>query len=475
MLQLAYSGQVRQLTVTAASRIYYTLVGAGGGGGGSDSAGGTRGTSGDKLGGFIEVNANETLYVAVGGGGGAGASGGYAAGGAGGASLIGFTGGNGGNAGPWGSSGGGGGGGAATVLYKIVNGQRQIIAVASGGAGGGGGGNRVAGVFSGDSYLESSTASIPSTYLDAGSNGAWNSIGNDYGVWDSTYYQWAWANFTWAFNAPYTGNYTVRLSVDNYGGFFVNGTAVLYTPQDSRASNYNSYVETTFSMNAGLNILKLSGANSGGPAFLGALVYNNSGTLVWSSKSNPNISSAGGMGGDGQQHRYDGGGAGGGGGGHIGGRGGYVAGDLRYVNNIYGSGYFGYADWGAMSGSRGTSINYGITVAAGAGGGSMNNDYGTFGAASSNGTSGYAAFSSKTTSLSTYSGNWKTVSDVYIRQNNQWIEPKNVYVRQNDEWVNMYSNNVPAETTASSEPFIRSSWREVQFIEYPAPVYSYDA
>lgn len=464
MLQVQFSGQVKKFTVADASRIYFTLAGAGGGGGGADSAGGTRGTTGDKVGGFVDLNANETLYVAVGGSGSAGGSrSGYAAGGLGGTSLIGFTGGNGGNAGPWGSSGGGGGGGGATVLYKIVNGQRQIIAVASGGAGGGGGGNRVSGVFSGDSYLAAAKDSIPSVYLDAGSDRAWNSIGNDYGVWDSTYSLWASAIFTWAFNAPYTGTYTVRLSIDNTGTFLVNNDTILST------SEFRSYSEKTFQMNAGLNILKLMGANHGGPAFVGAQVFNSSGTLVWSSKSNPNTNLAEGMGGDGQQHRYDGGGGGGGGGGALGGRGGYVAGDLRYVNNLYGAGYIGYADWGGMSGSPGKSKNYASSFADGAGSNSMLTGFGKYGDAGSGGVAGYAAFSSKTTSLSAYSTSFKPVSDVYIRNDNRWVEPTNVYIRHDDKWVNMYSNNVPQTVEIASDPIIRSSWREVQFVNYPAP------
>lgn len=143
-LEFTYDGTIKAITASEDCSINFTIQGAGGGGGGNDDNSGSAGLPGTEISGSIPLKAGETVYCAVGGkglqgrttpgtGGSAGGVGGYA--------LDGFSGGTGGRAGTSGWSGGGGGGGGATVLYKLVDGQRQYIAIAAGGGGGGGGGD----------------------------------------------------------------------------------------------------------------------------------------------------------------------------------------------------------------------------------------------------------------------------------------------------------------------------------------------
>lgn len=148
-LEFTYDATTKALTATTDCYVNFTIKGAGGGHGGTDSPyNGSRGLDGTTISGRVYLAKNEVLYCAVGSGGYGGQTtpgSGGSQGGSGGYGLDGFSGGRGGNAGYSGWSGGGAGGGAATVLYKIVNGQRQYIAIAAGGGGGGGGGHHAPG------------------------------------------------------------------------------------------------------------------------------------------------------------------------------------------------------------------------------------------------------------------------------------------------------------------------------------------
>ena len=470
MIQFQYSGYTRAVTVLNTSRVYYTLIGGCGGGGGNDSSAGTRGTSGGKLGGYIDVEKDDVLYVAVGGGGGAGGSGrGNALGGYGGYSLRGFGGGYGGNAGAYGSSGAGGGGGGATVLYKKSGNTRTTIGVAHGGGGGGGGGNGVPGSFVSDTFFASSAATIPSSYAPAPQHGEYSAIANSYGVQIFSSRNNTWNRLSWAYNAPTTGTYTLRYSVDNYGHFYVNGYIVATSPtwgNESEPRNHSSYVESYIYLNAGINILSATYADLGREHMVAAAIYNSSMNLVWTTRDATNKNLVPTMGSSGQAQRGDGGGGGGGGGGATGGAGGRVAGDEDYSHYIYG-GPVGSADWGGMSGSPGYSFNTsGTSYSDGAGNGTMKLSYGTYGQATENGSSGYAALYSKDSKLAVLSGSsWKPIYGVYIKQPTYWAEAKQVYVRKDNAWVSVYGDNIPS-SEYSSEPFDGSSWGERTYTQY---------
>lgn len=142
----AYSSSVQTFVVPAGvTSLTASLVGGAGGNGGSDgdNRGGVAAGVGSVTASF-DVNAGDTLYVAVGSGGSAGSNSvGNTGGGAGGSNAFGVAlGGRGGNTGDLGYSGGGGGGGAGTVLSLVANPtDTSDLLIAAGGGGAGGSGN----------------------------------------------------------------------------------------------------------------------------------------------------------------------------------------------------------------------------------------------------------------------------------------------------------------------------------------------
>lgn len=499
-------GYVRKITINNKCRVNYTLIGGGGGGGGGDAHPGGAGYAGSRVGGYIDANAGDVYYLAVGGGGGFGGQGGKftgAAGGFGGRSLLGFSGGRGGNSGYGGSSGAGGGGGGATVLYKLASNDDQnkvIIAVAGGGAGGGGGG-RYYPATTGPLSNSPAWSRIPSTYTDAGSDGDWSSLMNNYAVLDPVTRGNTEYRFSWAVVLPYTGNYTLRFSADDQGTFYLNGFNL-----QGAVGNFGTYSEYVFYGRRGLNILTATYINNGGgPGGVAAQILTTNSTQIWNTFSNTNAHLAKGMGGQGQNHQADGGGAGGGGGGYVGGRGGYTAGHKDYSHaTATPSTPADYEDWGGQNGTMGSNYISTPQNSVGAGIGTMTNaSYGAGGAAGASqsdgwfGSSGYAAFTldentvstvntESVQSLSTYqNSSWGRVKDVYVMQNNEWKRTE-VLTRVNGEWVIVHGDKITYSTknqastatvTIPSEgflsydytPYSLAYWGEVPMDKVEAP------
>jgi len=471
------------ITANFDCKVSFVLKGGGGGGGGRDTGVNGPGTAGELIAGSFNMTKDSSVYVAVGDGG----VGGYGniaggGGGEGGYALDGFSGGKGGNAGPSGVSGSGGGGGGATVLYKIDNGSRTILAVAGGGAGGGGAGNdsRYGGIngylLPVDQYTYfPNTVANGLTYGVSAVNGTYCTFLNEFGVWD--YREIANRSdriFLWdVYFTP--GIFTAELSADNYSYMTVDGIidafdpgnfsigSVLATP-DGTASAYNQvHAKPLTVTKAGWYKIRVYAINYGGPAGVAFRIKLGS-TTILTSRSAYNLQSATSIiyskGGQGQNHQGDGGAPGGGGGGYPGGQGGLTP----------------VADIGASGGTPGASyLNTaaGINAGINAGIGLDNHIY--YGLAgwridagnATSGTSGYAAFTSAVNnaiSVKTSSG-FEKPSEIYRRtSNNSWTPFSAVYVRTGGAWKLVYGNPI-----SFSQPALAYNNQSGPPQPYPAP------
>lgn len=413
-LEFTYDGTVKAITATKNCTVEFALQGGGGGGGGNDSPySGVGGLSGSAVNGSISLSAGETIYCAVGSRGFGGSttpgSGGSAPG-SGGYGLDGFSGGEGGRAGWSGWSGGGGGGGAATVLYKVVNGQRQYIAIAAGGGGGGGGGNHSPGYI--NSYSPYAATPGPQTYVSSTVTVA--------GSW--------WYSGIHVRTGGYMGGANPAGGYDSSGWpireirVYENGSLVYVDYGSAWPSGYT---------NAGkVDEAYISGDDwAGGGDYWAVYSFSRVQQVL------SNVSAFITRGGKGKNHGGDGGGPGGGGGGYPGGRGGVPPG----------------GDYGAMSGSTGYSVNY----ASGGSGISRSSTYASNGSGGGGGGGqgydGYAAFRSTQCDINVLvSQTWQKPSSIYYMQNSSWIPVNEVYYRQNNEWVRVYGDNIPAYAAQSA-------------------------
>lgn len=459
MLEFSYDGKVKSITASDDCVVSFALKGGGGGGGGMDSPGkGSAGTEGSLIMGQISMVKDSTIYAAVGGyGGGAlGTVAGRGAG-AGGLSLDGFSGGTGGNAGPSGTSGSGGGGGGATVLYKMVNGTRTILAVAGGGAGGGGGGH----VGASEGYLlpESQYTYFPEEiaggglyYTNADVNWNYCQFLNTLGIWN-----YAKSDNIFLWDAYLTaGSYTVNLSADNFSYLTIDEIpnafndaapglgSSLATPNGTEDAYTTTHTKTMTVTTTGWYTVRVYAVNYGGPASVAFLISKN-GTAVLSSRSAYNLRKVTtyvqSRGGQGQNHQGDGGGPGGGGGGYPGGKG--------SNSPIY--------DIGAAGGTPGYSYK---NTAAGVNNGYWAGNASYYGIAgyhipagnAYDGSNGYAGFtSSVNNSISVKSGNnWVKPSQIYIKQNGSWVSPSGIYIKQNGEWKPMYGDPLSTYTDVAA-------------------------
>lgn len=447
MLEFQYDGNIKQITASKDCTVYFALKGAGGGGGGRDTGPGSSGTDGGFVKGTIFMPKDSSVFVAVGSSGEPGWSSAGSGGGNGGYSIDGFSGGKGGNAGPSGASGGGGGGGGATVLTSIdVPGDFSTLnwlAVAGGGAGGGGGGN--VGASAGyllptSSYTYCTTFPTALFYPHGDINPSYSSFLNTYGVWN-----WAYNPNTFTYDAYFAaGTYNAEMSADDYAQLSIDGLAgpfngypYFFCVDYTKVYNQNFTIPT-----AGWYTLRFFGRNNSGAASVAFRIKDNTGAIIFSSRSLYNFKStlftSNSRGGAGQNHRYDGGGAGGGGGGYPSGGNGSIA---------------PTADIGAPGGTPGQSYRHPTLTNAvpssalfsdfnsasfgGGGRGSLTQDNsGAFW-----GGNGYAAFYAESNdAISIKSGNdWIKPSKIYVKKNGSWIE-SSVYVKKNGSWIPMYGD-----------------------------------
>ncbi len=109
-------------------------------------------------------------------------------------------------------------------------------------------------------------------YPNAGTNGAWSSLLNEYGVWSGN------GIYTWQVYFPTTGTYTFEGSVDNYGTMYVDDVQVLNIP------SYSTVYSSTSSVTAGWHTVKMVATNTGGPAGAAGRIKSGS-TTVWTTRS----------------------------------------------------------------------------------------------------------------------------------------------------------------------------------------------
>jgi hypothetical protein len=84
--------------------------------------------------------------------------------------------------------------------------------------------------------------------------------------------------FTRPWLAPYSGEYTLLLSADNYAGVSVDGTPI---------GSYSDYATTgtfTFSAYQGTRLLGISATNGGGPAGVAAVIKDSNGNIIWTTR-----------------------------------------------------------------------------------------------------------------------------------------------------------------------------------------------
>jgi hypothetical protein len=317
------------------------IQGAPGAPGGNDSApGGAEG-----YGGYLKFDAllssGQTVEAWVGTAGSPGGGGrGNAPGGAGGTNLYGVgSGGAGSNSGPVPWSGAGGGGGAATIAEFKAGATVLSRAAAGGGGGGGGGGN-------GSRGLPGNTGIGLKGTLYPRSDGRWAGFQNTYAVWPTTGNEVASYTIYRYFDAPTTGTYYFRSSVDNSGSIYIDSELIGGTVSFNSTP---SPVARTVS--AGRRVLRFDVANGGDVAGIAVAISNASDQVIWDTRTYaadpPGEYYANGA--DGQAKGGDGGGAGGGGGGFPGGFGGSVRGGDT-------GGYGGYRGVNAISGSVNTTL-----------------------------------------------------------------------------------------------------------------------
>lgn len=383
------------------------------------------------------------------------------------------------------SSGGGGGGGGATVLYKIVNGNREYIAIAGGGGGGGGAG------VSGPGYIKSNSfyGSTPggqqnrSSFLPGiWSGGCGPAMGYgtlSTGRWGGIYFGGGIIPFVRNLT-PYNGNGNPSVDVavigidvtqndlNNWGiqtplANFVRvvpGQSLSWSCSYTADHNFDvGYWVWTGAPTTALHsyVYRTTHSESGRQSSSG------SGTIIipsnFSSKSmlvfgagDRQFGCPSGMnsvtisisaipyiyetrGGAAQDQVRNAGGPGGGGAGYPAGRGGIIPG----------------TNLGAMSGSNGLSINRSTLSADSITKSSSYQNTGIGGSSGSNGFGGYAAFSLLRSDVSVkINDNFSAVDRIYVRQNDSWVEPNNVYTMKDGQWVQVYGSNSPAYSSQSA-------------------------
>ena len=119
--------------------------------------------------------------------------------------------------------------------------------------------------------------------LYARSDGRWGGFINTYGVWPTTGNEVASYTIYRTFNAPYTGTYYVRTSVDNSGSMYIDKDYVSGT-----MGAYNTYSTTTVTLTAGAHTLRFDVYNGGDVAGFACTISNSSDSVIWDTRSYAN-------------------------------------------------------------------------------------------------------------------------------------------------------------------------------------------
>ena len=300
-----------------------------------------------------------------------------------------------------GDAGPSGGGGAASVV--IVNG---IVRVAAAGGGGGGGygedgaGGATAGL-PGGRWVPTTSSIYPVTL-----SRAWNAFMNNYAVWG------AGQDYTRTINFPSTGTYTFNFSVDNVGKVYLDGTEII------SYSDYTTTTTYTQVVSSGNHTVRVTGINTGGPAGVAAQILKPDGSELWNTRNlilTSGLSSSS-KGADGTTR--GGGGSGGGGAGYpLGGDSGVSFGDDQRGSEggNGGQNYNGGYLTAVLSGEIIESIVEAGSEAGTPGG--LTDEYYPGGSRGYPGTSGAVilVFTREFTGWVKDSGNWKQVTDAYVK------------------------------------------------------------
>ena len=107
------------------------------------------------------------------------------------------------------------------------------------------------------------------------SDGRWGGFLNTYGVWPTTGTEVASYTVYRTFNAPYTGNYYVRTSVDNSGTMYIDKNAVSGT-----MASYNTNSTTVVSLTAGAHTLRFDVYNGGDVAGFACTISNSTDSAI---------------------------------------------------------------------------------------------------------------------------------------------------------------------------------------------------
>lgn len=130
-------------------------------------------------------------------------------------------------------------------------------------------------------YLEwggDNTAYVPSENyfpLYARSDGRWGGFLNTYGVWPTTGTEVASYTVYRTFNAPYTGTYYVRTSVDNSGTMYIDKSVVSGT-----MASYNTNSTTAVTLTAGPHTLIFDVYNGGDVAGFACTISNSTDSAI---------------------------------------------------------------------------------------------------------------------------------------------------------------------------------------------------
>ena len=193
------------------------------------------------------------------------------------------------------SVGAGGGGGAA-----LANGINPFISGYTNQGGGGGGGG------SGGYNLQTISVTpgdvLTVTVADAGDPGAYNnaqyypvSLSYAWGSFMNTYAVWTYpdgvnpvgrtVSSRRLFSAPYSGNYYIEYSADNYVTIYIDDVEIASSSNDT---TFTSSAIVTVNINQGNRILTFNSLNTGGPAGFAATIRDTSNNLLWSTRTDLN-------------------------------------------------------------------------------------------------------------------------------------------------------------------------------------------
>jgi hypothetical protein len=115
-------------------------------------------------------------------------------------------------------------------------------------------------------------------------NGAWCSFLNEYGVWplrDGVNPVGEWTGYTDTLVIQSNGNYTFRVSGDNHIRIYVNDVLI------GEYGDFRSTHDFPTRLSAGTITIRTEGKNDGGPAGFGAVLFNSSDIVIWSTTPNP--------------------------------------------------------------------------------------------------------------------------------------------------------------------------------------------